>query len=193
MLIEARTDDSHSFLYIKLPDRTIVFDATASASLGKFVWFTLSAGTDTNLTYPAHGFLWCYDKWLSGDPVTGNLGEMVDSVSTHYGNETRWEFGVDILYNEGRGVIIHSLELVCLTGSALVVTDPVVTTEHSIDGITWSQPLSTSAGAIGDRNIRIEWRRMGHFKQWQIQRFSGSSDAHISIARLEAKLEGLSN
>jgi len=191
IFVEARIDKSHAFLYIKLPDKTLVFDANATALLSRPVWFTLSAGVEIEISYPAHGFLWCYDEWLSADPLTGKLGKMVDNVSTHYGEEIKWQFGTDIIYNEGRGVIIHSLELVCLTGSAALGADPVVTMEHSIDGLTWSQPIPTPAGKQGDRNIRVEWRKLGRFEQFQIQRFSGSSDTHIAIARLQAKLQGL--
>jgi hypothetical protein len=35
------------------------------------------------------------------------------------------------------------------------------------------------------------WFQQGHMRNWRIQRFRGSSDAHISIARLEAQLEPL--
>lgn len=193
MLIEARENDAHSWLYVHLPDKTLVFDGAASAEMSQRVWFTLSAGILNESRYPARSFTWCYDMWLSGNPITGDIGEMVNDVSTHYGNETRWEFGVSVLYNEGRGVIVHEQELVCLTGSALLGANPVVSLEQSTDGLTWSSPLTAPAGVQGDRNVQIEWRRLGHFKQWQIQRFYGSSDAHIAIARLEARVEGLAN
>jgi hypothetical protein len=42
-LVETRNDKAHEYLYIHLPDRTIVYDATASQALQAPVWFTLTS------------------------------------------------------------------------------------------------------------------------------------------------------
>jgi len=47
-------------------------------------------------------------------------------------------------------------------------------------------------GKQGDRNKRIVWFSQGMMSNMRMQRFKGTSDAHISIARLEARLEPLS-
>ena len=113
------------------------------------------------------------------------------SVSTQFGDEVKWSFNVGILYNEGNGAIIHELELVCLTGEVALGANPVVVTDYSIDGVTWSQPMPESVGVQGNRAARVAWRRQGSMRDWRTQRFSASTDAHISIVRLEAKIEGL--
>jgi hypothetical protein len=41
--LEARNDKNHQHLYVHLPDRTVVYDASASESLGDQVWFTAPA------------------------------------------------------------------------------------------------------------------------------------------------------
>ena len=192
IVTEEREFDQHSLLYIHLPKQTLVFDAAGSKSVGKLVWYTLSGGTLVKTQYPARNFVYVYDKWIAGDPFTGRLAETTYSVSTQFGAEISWDFGIEILYNEGRGAIIHNLELVCLTGNVALGLNPVVTTDWSIDGLTWSQPVTVSAGKQGDRATRVSWRRQGAFKNWRIQRFSGSTDAHLTIARLEASIEGLS-
>ena len=191
IVTEAREFDQHTLLYIHLPAQTLVFDAAGSKSVGKLIWYTLSGGTVTKTQYPARNFVYVYDKWIAGNQLDGKLAETTYSVSTQYDTEISWSFGVEILYNEGRGAIIHELELVCLTGNVALGLDPVVTTDWSIDGLTWSQPRTVSAGKQGDRATRVSWRRQGAFKNWRIQRFSGTTDAHISIARLEAQIEGL--
>lgn len=189
--VEARKDGTHEWLYIHLTDKTLVYDASASEVMQTPVWFTLSGGIATKTRYPAQGFVWCYDKWITGDTVTGEIGTTVRDKSTHFGAEVRWDFNVGIIYNEGRGAIVNELELVCLTGSVDLGKSPVVTTEYTLDGVTWSTPLSVSAGEYGDRSARVAWRRLGKMYDWRSQRFSGSSDAHISIVRLEAQIEGL--
>ncbi len=189
--LEARRDRSHNWLYIHLPDQTLVYDIEASKALEQNVWFTLSGGITTKTQYPARHFVWCYDKWLAGDPDTGKIAETSHSVSTQFGEEVLWDFNVGILYNEGNGAIIHRLELVCLTGQVALGVNPVVSTQYSIDGITWSQSLAIPAGQQGDRAARLAWLRQGSFKNWRTQRFSGSTDAHLTIVRLEATIEGL--
>lgn len=191
IVLEVRKDKTHNWLYLRLPDQTLVYDVEASKALQQSVWFTLSGGILEKTAYPACGFVWCYDKWLAGDPITGKISEMSLNVSTQFDVEVKWEFNVGILYNEGRGAIIHDMELVCLTGEVALGADPVVTTQYSIDGLTWSQPMTTPAGKQGDRAARVSWRRMGSMRNWRTQRFSGTTDAHITVIRLEARIEGL--
>lgn len=189
--LEARNDRSHQHLYVHLPDRTLVFDATGSEALGTPIWFTLTSSVVGFSQYRARNLVWCYDKWLVGDPLSSNVGFMDLRVSSHYGQTVRWEFGTTILYNEGRGAIIQNLELVGLTGSVAFGEDPTISTSYSIDGQTWSQLKFIKCGTQGQRAKRLVWFQQGWMRNWRIQRFQGTSDAHISIARLEAQIEPL--
>jgi hypothetical protein len=189
--LEARNDKAHEHLYIHLPDRTIVFDASATQDLGQPVWFTLTSSLVGFSKYRAQNLVWCYDKWLVGDPSNTNVGYMVSNISSHYGNKVRWEFGTTIVYNEGRGAIIQNLELVGLTGSAAYGIDPTINTSYTTDGQTYSQQKFINAGKTGQRAKRLVWFQQGWMRNWRIQRFQGTSDAHMSFARLEAQIEPL--
>jgi hypothetical protein len=189
--LEARNDKAHEHLYIHLPDRTLVFDGAASQDLGQPVWFTLTSSLVGFSKYRAQNLVWCYDKWLVGDPTSTSVGYMVSNISTHYGQKVRWEFGTTIVYNEGRGAIIQNLELVGLTGSVAYGTDPTINTSYSTDGETWSQQKFIKAGKTGQRAKRLVWFQQGWMRNWRIQRFQGTSDAHMSFARLEAAIEPL--
>ena len=189
--IEARNDKAHEHLYIHLPDRTIVFDASASQDLGQPVWFILTSSLVGLSKYRAQNLVYCYDKWLVGDPSNTNVGYMVSNISSHYGQKVRWEFGTTIVYNEGRGAIIQNLELVGLTGSAAYGIEPTINTSYSTDGQTYSQQKFINAGKTGQRAKRLVWFQQGWMRNWRIQRFQGTSDAHMSFARLEAAIEPL--
>ena len=189
--LEARNDKAHEHLYIHLPDRTIVFDASATQDLGQPVWFTLTSSLVGFSKYRAQNLVWCYDKWLVGDPSNTNVGYMVSNISSHYGQKVRWEFGTTIVYNEGRGAIIQNLELVGLTGSAAYGVDPTINTSYTTDGQTYSQQKFINAGKTGQRAKRLVWFQQGWMRNWRIQRFQGTSDAHMSFARLEAAIEPL--
>lgn len=190
-VLEARVDKGHKHLLVHLPDRTIVYDAAASTILGVPVWFVLTTTLDGFAQYRARNLVWCYDKWLCGDPVAARTGILDSTISTHYGASVRWEFGTLIIYSQGNGAIFHELELVCLTGRVAAGSNPTISTSYSLDGETWSQDKFIRAGAQGQRNKRLAWLQQGAMQHWRIQRFRGDSQAHISPIRLEANLEAL--
>lgn len=190
--VEYRNYRTHDFIYVHLPDFTLVFDEAASKSTGQLVWHILSGGVGELSRYPAQNFVYVYNKWICGNPLNNDLGYFDETISSQYGNKITWEFGTRITYAEGRGAIFHSLELVALTGRIEQGTTPLISTSYSIDGKQWSQERVISAGTLGQRKKRLAWRRQGFMNDWRIQKFSGDSDAFLSFARLEAEIEPLS-
>ena len=189
--LEARNDKNHLHLYVHLPDRTIVYDASASEALGEPVWFTLASTVVGFAQYRARNMVWIYDKWLVGDPQSNSIGYFVQSTGEHWGQQVRWEFGTLIVYNESNGAIFNELELVSLTGSVALGTNPQISTSYSVDGKAWSQDRSITVGTTGNTVKRLAWFQQGHMRNWRIQRFRGDSDAHVSFIRLEAQIEAL--
>lgn len=188
-LMEARVFDGHQMLYIHLPDRTLVYDGASSQVLGEPAWHILTSGNFALGQYRARDFLLANGAWTCGDTLEPQIGTLTYEVGSQYGDKTTWDFGTQIVYNESRGAVFHQLELVCLTGRVGAQAAPVVTTSYSTDGQTWSLPRACNAGAIGNRAQRVQWLQMGFMRNFRIQRFSGDSDAHISVIRLEARLE----
>lgn len=191
VVLEVRVFRSHQLLYVHLPQQTLVYDAAASEVVQQPAWFNLGSSIVGDSIYRARNFVWCYDKWLCADPASNALGVMDDAISTHYGQVIGWEFGTQIIYNESFGAIFHQMELVALPGRVALGADPVVWTSYSIDGENWSQERPCKAGKQGDRINRLVWLRQGHMRNWRIQKFRGTSDAHLSVARMEAQLEPL--
>jgi len=189
--LEARNDKNHEHLYVHLPDRTIVYDASASEALGEQVWFTLTTTVVGFAQYRARNLVWAYDKWLVGDPQSDAIGYLVQSTGHHWGQQVRWEFGTLIAYNEGNGAIFNEMELVSLTGSVALGKNPQISTSYSVDGKSWSQDRSITVGTTGNTVKRLAWFQQGHMRNWRIQRFRGDSDAHVSFIRLEAQIEAL--
>lgn len=190
-VLETRVVNGHQLLYVHLVDQTLVYDGAGSQIVNEPVWFVLTSSITGLGTYRARNFVWCYDKWLCGDPTSTKHGYLTSDVSSHYGELNGWEFGTVILYNEGRGAVFHELELVCLTGNAAFGDDPTIWTSYTTDGQTWSQERPRSAGKQGERLKRLVWLQQGHMRNWRAQKFRGTSDSHISIARLEATVEAL--
>jgi hypothetical protein len=189
--LEARNDKNHQHLYVHLPDRTIVYDASASEALGDQVWFTLTSTLVGFDKYRARNMVWAYDKWLVGDPESNAIGYFVQTTGHHWGQQVRWEFGTLIVYNESNGAIFNEMELVSLTGNVAIGTNPQISTSYSVDGKSWSQDRSITVGTTGNTVKRLAWFQQGHMRNWRIQRFRGDSDAHVSFVRLEAQIEAL--
>ena len=190
-VVEVRVDTNHQLLYVHLPDRTAVYDGAASQIVNEPVWFYLDSSLTGWGKYRARNYVWCYDKWLCGDPTSSRHGYLIDNISSHYDVINGWDFGTMIVYNEGRGCIFHELELVSLTGRVALGDDPTVWTSYSLDGETWSQWTPKSAGRMGQRLKRLNWLQQGFMRHWRCQRFLGTSDSHMSVARLEARVEAL--
>ena len=191
VLMEARVDKGYRQLYIHLADRTLVFDAAASTQAGGPVWFTLTSSLVGNAQYRAKNLVWVYNKWMVADPASTAFGYLSDTLSSHWGELNGWEFSTIIFYNESRGLIFHELELVALTGNSIFGTDPSIWTSHTEDGLTWSQERVCKAGVTGVRGKRLSWLQQGRMRQWRAQKFRGTSDAQLSVARLEARIEPL--
>jgi hypothetical protein len=192
-VVESRVSKNHELLYIHLPDRALVFDAAASKAVGEPVWVILSSGLDTLSTYRARNFVWVYDGWFAGDPTAplGVVCELRTDFSYHYNQEIGWEFGTMIAYAGGNDAIILEMELVCLPGRILAGQDPTVWTSYSLDGETWSQERPKQLGQQGQRNKRVAWRNQGTIRNYRMQKFRGTSQGHVPMARLEIAIEPL--
>ena len=189
-LVETLMQDGHQWLYIHLPNQTLVYDAAASQATSQPVWFKLSSGLELS-QYNAKNHVWCYDKWIVGHASLNKLGTTTNKHSNHYDQVVGWEFGTTIVYNESRGAIFHQIELICLTGNVDFKKNPTISTQYSVNGVLWSQPKFIYSGELGDRAKRLVWFQQGHMRNWRIQKFNGTSDSRLSIARLEVQLEPL--
>ena len=192
-VVEYRNDRSSDLIYIHLPDRTLVYDPTASEALGQSVWSVLTSSLTGYAQYRAKNLVYVYNGWYGGDPTSSKVCRLDGTLSSHYGDKVRWEFGTQILYNEGNGATVDELELIPLTGEIVLGDEPTVATQYSVDGRSFSTERFVNAGLIGDRLKRIVWRRQGRMGRMRIQRFKGDSDAHMSFLRLEGTIAPLYN
>jgi len=191
VLVESRVDKGYRHLYIHLPNQTLVFDAAATTAAQSPVWFTLATSIVGDGQYRARNLVWAYNRWNVGDPTSTAFGYLDDALSSHWGALNGWEFATIITYNQSRGVIFHEMELIALTGNSIFGADPSIWTSYTEDGLTWSQERVCKAGLTGVRGKRLSWLQQGRMRQWRAQKFRGTSDAQLSVARLEARVEPL--
>jgi hypothetical protein len=190
-VLEVRTYRDKQVVMMHLPDRCWCFDTLATKRADEPVWYPIDSGLMEPAQYRARGLVWCYDRWNVDDPTSTALGVLDETVSTHYGADVGWEFGVPIIYNAGDDAIVHEIELVALSGRVALGASPVVWTSYSRDGVTWSVDRPKAAGVRGQFRKRIAWRTQGTISSWRVQRFRGTSEASLSPVRLECRFEPL--
>jgi len=134
---------------------------------------------------------YAHNQWFVGHTSEPKLGVLTDESGEHWGDEIEWQFGTAIVYNNSTGAIFHQLELVALTGRNAFNKESRIYTQYSVDGIEWSMPKFIGVGKRGERTKRLVWFQQGYMQNWRIQRFTGTSAARLSVARLEAKIEPL--
>jgi len=188
-ILEARVYKGLQWLYVHLPDRTLVYDNTASQELSAPVWFVLTTSPMGMGQYAARSFVWVYEKWHCGHPTLPINGYLDSLTSYHYGALNEWEINSSIVYSEGKHGVFHEIELVCLQGRIPPGANPVVYTSYSLDGLTWSVDVPCAIGTTGQRFKKVSWLQCGPMWNWRTQRFKGNSDAHVAISRLEARIE----
>lgn len=191
--VEARTDKGHAFLMIHLPGQTLVYDASASKALEVPAWHVLSSSVDGVGAYNLRRLVYHDGKFVGGHPGQAVLGCLSSVTSLHFGQAVEWAISTQVLYNDGRSAIVHSIDLECLTGFGVdPAASPLLWTSYSHDGLTWSQERSATAGKLGQTTKRIQWRGCGQIRQRRIQRITGASDTRLSVVRLDMTLEPLS-
>lgn len=200
IVLESRAEKLHEFLYLHLPDRTMVYDAAASKALGEAVWFELSSVDDSGVDtrYSARYFTYCYGKWLFGDILRSRIvGYLTDRDARQYGNEVPWQFDTPLLYNESRAAIIHELELVRLPGRPAAISPPperpaTIWLSYTDDGISWSTPRPSGSTKPGMTLARTIWRKLGRMQHYRGLRVRGMYNPYPdALVRLEAVIEPL--
>lgn len=190
VVLESVERDMHQHLYLHLPDKTLVYDFSASQIMQQPVWFELSSSVDGNGAYRAIHHVWCYNLWIVGDRFSSKVGVLNSQLSTHYGEPVGWRFETLFVYAGGMAGQVKSVELVGLTGRTKDNPDPHVFLSWTKDGLTWSNERLHRQGMRGQYNKRIIWlRAIGLFNQLLALRFRGCDDSLASFTAIEADVE----
>jgi hypothetical protein len=190
IVVEARVSRDEHRLLVHLTGKTLVFLDSATRKAGEGVWYVAASGTAMDKPYRLRDAILCYGKWIVGDTESPALGVLDDGIATHFGESVGWQFDTRLLYNQGKGAILHTLELVGLPGRASGER-PVAFLSYTLDGETWSIERAGVLGRSGDRSKRCQWRPHKRFSNYMGLRFRGNSDALTGWAGLEAEMEVL--
>jgi len=178
IVLDNRVSKDEARLFVHLPTETWVFMLHASHKVGEPVWYRLQsgAGNPYRLRHPVN----VYGQTMVGDTQTSGLGTLSDTVSSQFGEAAQWQFDAGLLYNDAKGVIVHSVELVGLPGRG----NGTIFLSMTQDGETYS-PERALSYTLGDRNKRLQWRPHTRFAQRMGLRFRGYDTAVNGFAAIE--------
>src|SRR5436190_4978017 len=189
IVLEARSSRNEDRLFVHLPGKTLVFCAIASKVLEQAIWYEAQSGVGK--PYRLRSAVEAYGKTVVGDTETAQLGQLTDTVCTHFGESAQWRFDVGLLYNESRGGIIHAIELVGLHGRAPTGVNGSAWLSMTRDGETFTSERAIPMGASGQHRQRLQWRPRTSFRNFIGLRFRGFSEAMPGFAACEAKISPL--
>lgn len=180
--LEARRFGEDDHLILHTPDASAMLKIRAAAEIGGRLWTVLHSGRFG--PYRLRHAVWDGVRYVVGDSQTGKLGVLDEAIADHFGAVTDWRFDAGLLFNEGRGLVVHEVELF---GQFPLGVPSNVFLSVTRDGEVWSNEVSRAM--LGLREQRCIWRPSVRMPYISGLRFRGSS--RVSIARCEVQGEPL--
>lgn len=185
IVMETRAWRGEQRLLVHLPGETWVYLAEASRAVQQAVWYRCQSGTGA--AYRLRNAVVVDGKTWVGDADSTALGLLSDSVSTHFGDETQWQFDVGLI--DGPGTL-QSVELVGLPGRGPQSEEARIFLSLSRDGgQTFGVERAINAGSGGKRRKHVQWRPHARYSSYLGLRFRGVNQAMSGFARCDAELD----
>lgn len=189
IVLEARVYGNEHRLFVHLAEESWIYLAKASQMVGEPVWYRARSGNGR--PYRIRNAVEVYGRIMVGDTQTGALGWLTEDLTSHFGETTEWGFDVGLVYNEGRGGLVHAVELVGLPGRVPPEESATIFMSMTRDGQRYSVERAISMGRAGERRKRLQWRPHTRFTNYLGLRFRGYNRAMPGFARCEADLRPL--
>ena len=182
MSMEAMEVDGMSFVYIHLPNETLLFNETVANSSGiDNAWSILKRGTGS---LPWRGINAVFDprlgKWILGDKVDLRLGILDPLVVDQYGERGEWVLYTPFMNLESMSV--DSLTIETMPGHS-PSDDATMFVSLTYNGVTYGHEFTALYGRPGDYNQRYIVSRMGYVRNWVGFKLRGVSGAKMAFGR----------
>jgi hypothetical protein len=187
--LEAISFEDSELLYVHLPHKTLVFDATATAGLGVKFWTQLNSGASADDFYRARNFVRFNGMWACGDLADNRVGFLDSATGGHYGAPVLHRSSSPMVMLPLASAGLRSVELKCITGQAGDTSRIAMT--YSSDGIRWSQTRYTQAVSRGGYSKRIRWLPGGLTRNKLQVRVDHVTTQHCTWFGLDLELEAL--
>ena len=174
----------------RIPSRTFAYNATASALLGRSIWFEFQTGVTDN-SFRVNSIVFAYGKLLAGDNDSGLIGEFDTETLTYYGDPIFRSSASSPFNQDGLPIFAGLFEATFGPGVGNTAgLDPQVRLDFSDNsGKTFSSEFSRGIGKIGEYERRSVWERQGRFPVSRVQRLTITDPVKADLVRLAATAE----
>lgn len=181
-VLEARIQDGQSFVYVHLPNETLLFNETIAGTQGAAnAWTILKGGTDSKPWRGIHGiFEPRLGEWVYGDKETLRIGILDDKVATQYGEVAEWILYTPFIYLESAS--IDKLEIEIIPGHTLAA-DATVFVSMTYNGVTYGKEWTEMYGDPYDYGKRFIVRQLGYVSDWCGFKLRGVSTSRVAFCR----------
>lgn len=183
-----------TFESVRIPSRTFVYNATASALSGIKVWFELQEGVSiTGNRWAVASIVSAYGRLLVSDLTTGIIGEIDSNTIDNYGEIMFRTWSSQPFSQDGLPIFAGEFEATYESGVGTTTgqgADPKVRMDFSDDGArTFSSEFSRSIGKIGRYEHRAIWHRQGRIPVSRTIRNTITDPVKANLLRLAATAE----
>lgn len=183
--MEAIEVDGMSFVYIHLPNETLLFNETLAAKSGvDNAWSIVKRGTQGTGYRPWRGINGVFDprlgKWVFGDKIDLRLGVLDPKSVDQYGEMCEWVLYTPFMYLEA--LTVDSLNIDIMPGHS-PSDDGTLFVSQTYDGVTYGKETTAVYGRLGDYNQRYIVNRMGYVRNWVGFKLRGASRTKMAFGR----------
>ena len=183
--VDSFIEDNQTFVVYHMPRHTLMFNKTIAEVAGhQSAWSILKS--DVNANKPLRAKNYVRDprngKWLCGDRLNSNIGELNKSIATQYEEIAEWLLFTPLIKIETAS--IDKLELETIPGITTQEEDAEVSVSLTYNARTYGKEWFKEYGMSNNYNERFEIYRLGYVRDWVGIRFRGVSRARMAFAFL---------
>ena len=186
--IDSFTADDVDLIIYHFPNDTYMFNATIAKLVGVgSAWSKIKTDVVGDAPYRAKNIVLDprNGKMIVGDKLDGRIGELDDSVATHYGAIAEWLLFTPFLNLET--LSIDNIELQTIPGIVDSTKDATVFVSRTENGRTHGQEATIRYDGEFEYNRRFRPVRMGYVRHWTGFKFRGASRSRMAFGLLDVE------
>ena len=182
-ILEARVEDSYSYLIVHLPNETLLFNETLAKVVGnEQAWSILKSDVEGDLPWRGiHGlFEPRRGDWVYGDKRSNKLALLDESVATHSDEIVEWVLNTPYLFLER--LSLDAIEIETLPGFT-GTSDATVFLSLTYNGVTHGTEVTLLYGLPSQYEKRFVKRRLGYIRDWVSIKLRGANRSRMAFGR----------
>ena len=187
--VESFSKDDVDLIIYHFPRESYMFNATISkvAGIGSS-WTIIKSDTTGDTPYRARNIVLDprNGKWVAGDKQGSNIGELSDTLSTHYDDIAEWMLFSPFIKINNQS--IRKLEIETIPGIVDSTKDATVFVSKTENGRTYGSEFTQLYGDEWDYSQRFYVRRLGNIRNWVGFKFRGASRSRMAFGLLDIEV-----